>query len=98
MTMMRPGPGEIGGRTAAALVGGASAAVFLWLIATIVITDGGPHGYLLIFGGLFAFAAGLLAAFVLPLAFPSGRRLSALGVSLLALVAILVAAGVLLFR
>jgi len=47
---------------------------------------------------ILAFGVGLLGAFLLPLAFPSGSRLIALGVSLLVFVAILVVAGVLLFR
>ena len=95
---MRPSPGEIAGRTVAGLVGGLCALLFLWFAGMVVVTDGGPHGYLLFFGGVFAFGVGLLGAFLLPLAFPSGSRLSALGVSLLVFVAILVGVWALVLR
>lgn len=95
---MRPSRGEIAGRTVAGIVGGICAVLFLGFVGSMVLTGGGPHGYLLFFGGFFAFGIGLLGAFLLPLAFPSGSRLIALGVSLLVFVLILVVAGVLLFR
>lgn len=97
MTMMRQSTGSVVLRAVAGLVGGACALVFLWLIVVIVSTDGGPHGYLLFFGGFVAFGIGLLAALVLPVAFRSGTRLVALGISLLTFVLVLIGAVALLF-
>ena len=83
---------QIVGRLLAGVMGGAAALVFALMSGLIVSSLLGPasqdpHGYSVIFGTLLALPSGLLAAVLVPFAFPPARRPRAQRIALLLTIA-----------
>lgn len=88
-----PGILQIVGRVLAGVIGGASALVFAlmaWLVVSSLLGPASrdPHGYSVIFGILLALPSGLLAAVLVPFAFPPARRPRAQRIVILVTIAV----------